>query len=959
MLGICTRNSLRIKDWKTVTIDCKKNIFDMAKGVKKIKWTGEGTVKSSLSIPNKKVTIDPDQHVGFTVGEWDEGVSEIDKRKSLTWMLQDKKAKTIIKQRILSGESKYTLKLTKNLCGPFEYYIEASISGTRDIKRETGLIVSGYCESKVVTSKWCTTKDGDDVRKSHVFSYGEAIYLSLNTEGLNGHKNLIVDVFRHVKLQTDPVIFTYTSVDVIDGEINLAILNTFSWYGKIQGIKEDEEFYVKVKDPSTGKYILDNNHNPEHGQFLHIKKKIVSREIKPPTNLTPLKVGKPDEKAERYEPCKFETITIDKTIVFDKGKSKKGAINPKGTVTKTIFFDFDVSTINAVGKTKLNNALQFLLENENANITVAGYACVIGKENYNQGLSQKRSDAVKKMFVDGGLDPKRILSKGYGEIQIQEGDKDYTVKSDDDKKGKDNVRHKDEKTYIEARRVDVSFDYTGHALTLYYEIIAPSQDKNVTIDITDFQNKSCFKEKNKHEKKIRVTSPEYSEKNGKEEKGSTMAFPVHSSLATWNVAPMQYIWPKYNLTKIAGAEKSMDSATIYNIHAHSCRYFSEEKYFTVIVKAYPDIKWSLEFFLNLTNDLGVKWMNMDPYEHKKLQERSGKMGAEKRWKQKDVSIGFSLKAKWNDDKQQKEFKHEYEGKFKKIYGLFSSLGALADGITEKTKGKVRSISPKGIPVSFVVKPPNMSLTGDWFLSHPKDNNAIIGADVTIGLHAKPLIGLEMTVDLLGAAIFTAAGVISGPVAIEVLEFYKKVQGQLKKGIEVGDEKNGLKASVDIYMDLIISNIITIETDFKFNTVGNAKDSKFEIKAENKLKVELKVGIKIKGEAVVAIIKVQAYFEASAAGEASVTFGHGINYDEKGLYYRPKLGFDGLNAEYVVKISASLAVKIAKDKHAAEETREGKYTVAEGNFKNVIPPFDVIEELEKLFGMSANIPLIKN
>jgi outer membrane protein OmpA-like peptidoglycan-associated protein len=929
----------------------------MAKGVKKIKWTGEGTVKSNMSKANAKVTIDPDQYVWFKVGEWDEGLPEADKRKSLTWILQDKKAKTIIKQKSLPADNKYGLKLSKNLCGSFEYYIEASLSGSRNSSKDTGLLVSGYCEPKITTSKWCTTNDGADVSKSHVFSYGEAVYLSVNTEGLNGSKNLIVDVFRHENLKTDPLIFTYTSVDVIDGEINLAMLNTFSWYGKIKGIKEDEEFYVKIKDPSTGNYIVDSKYNTELAKFLKIKKKIVSREVKPPTNLTPLKVGKPDEKTERYEPCKFETIAIDKTIIFDKGKSKKGAINPKGTITKTIFFDFDVSTINADGKTKLNNALQFLLENENANITVAGYACVIGKENYNQGLSQKRSDAVKKMFVDGGLDPKRILSKGYGEIQIQAGDKDYTVKSDDDKKGKDNLKHKDEKTYIEARRVDVSFDYTGHALTLFYEIIAPSHDKNVTIDITDFQNKACFREKSKHEKKIRVTSPEYDEKKGKEKKGDTMAFPVHSSLATWNVAPLQYIWPKYNLTTIAGAEKSMDSATIYNVHAHSCRYFSEEKYITVIVKAYPDIKWSLEFFLNLTNDLSVKWQNKNEFDVKGLQKKSGKIGAERRWKQKDASFGFSLKAKWDDEKQSKELKAEYETKFKKLYDVFNSLGALADGVTNKTKGTISSTSMKGVPASFVVKPPNLSFTGDWFLSHPKDNNAIIGTDVTIGLHAKPLIGLEVTIDLLGALAFGIGSV--GGVGPGVLKLYNEIQGQLKEGIKAGDEKNGLSASVDIYMDLIITSTITINTDINFNTAGKAKDSKVKLETDTKLKVELKVGIKIKGEAVVAVFKVQAYFEASAAGNASVTFGHGINYDEKGLYYRPKLGFDGLNAEYVVKVSATLAMKIAKDKKAVEETRGGDYEIAKGSIPNVIPPFDVIAELEQLFDMSANIPLIKN
>lgn len=36
-------------------------------------------------------------------------------------------------------------------------------------------------------------------------------------------------------------------------------------------------------------------------------------------------------------------------------------------------------------------------------MNLSGYACVIGRENYNKGLSQRRADVVKKFFVDGGL----------------------------------------------------------------------------------------------------------------------------------------------------------------------------------------------------------------------------------------------------------------------------------------------------------------------------------------------------------------------------------------------------------------------------------------------------------------------------------------------------------------------------------------------------------------------------
>ncbi|MDQ8011024.1 MAG: hypothetical protein REI96_01145 [Flavobacterium nitrogenifigens] len=246
------------------------------------------------------------------------------------------------------------------------------------------------------------------------------------------------------------------------------------------------------------------------------------------------------------------------------------------------------------------------------------------------------------------------------------------------------------------------------------------------------------------------------------------------------------------------------------------------------------------------------------------------------------------------------------------------------------------------------------------MSHPKDNKSIIGTDVKLTLNASPLIGLEITIDLLGAAVFVAGEVVSvGTAGPQALELYNKIQTKLKKGINFGDDKVGIKTSVDIYMDLIITGTISTTSEFKFNTAGKAKDSCFKLASEAKLKAELKVGIKIKGEAVIAVVKINAYFEASGAGSASVTFGHGIIYDDKGLYYQPKLGFDGLDIKYVVKVSASLAIKIAKEGVKIDEKKEGKHTFAEGEFIGFIPQFDVIKELEELFDMSANIPLIKN
>jgi outer membrane protein OmpA-like peptidoglycan-associated protein len=848
----------------------------MAKGVKKIKWTGEGVVKSNMSKANTKVTIVPDQYVWFKVGEWDEGLPEADKRKSLTWILQDKKAKTIIKQKSLPADNKYGLKLSKNLCGSFEYYIEASLSGSRNSSKDTGLIVSGYCEPKITTSKWCTTNDGDDVSKSHVFSYGEAVYLSVNTEGLNGSKNLIVDVFRHENLKTDPLIFTYTSVDVIDGEINLAMLNTFSWYGKIKGIKEDEEFYVKVKDPSTGNYIVDSKYNTELAKFLKIKKKIVSREVKPPTNLTPLKVGKPDEKAERYEPCKFETIAIDKTIVFEKGKKIQKVTHPKEAITKTVFFEIDSSLINAEGNTKVNNVLQFLLEHEHSTITIDGYACVIGKENYNNILSQKRSDAIKKMFINGGLEVQRIISKGHGEINAT-----------DDKMGRDNIKYKDKREYIDSRKVNISFVFNGHdAQTIVYETIAPSHNKNLTIDITEYQNKACFREKDKHQKKIMVSSPEYDKPLKKE--GVSLAFPVHSSLSVLNPAPMQYIWPKWNLTKIAGVEKSIDSATSYSINVHSCRYFSNDKNATVIVKAYPDIKWELafEFLVNVSN---YKASNMPKGNiFAKHQEKSRDAGY-KRWlmnKQGKVpiTIGVGLSAEWDDGKQKRSYTQEFE---KKIESIAKIIATATDILQNAINYAQSAAKATAIPVGFDIRYPKFTVVGKWYLEKTdKTSNVDVVGEVGFGFN--PLIGASVVIDIIGTTIAALSyGTTGNPAAAKMIN---KFRGGLDKlGAAVTFTATFYGELIIMIDALKISATKGIEMQGK-STIGGKMGATILLKIE--------IGGKLNNSTTKEILT----FKAAASLQGDSYFGGDfvINSDEKGLFIEPILKFSGVMIQGTVE-----------------------------------------------------------
>ena len=295
------------------------------KGVAKIRWSGKGNVDKSKSKPNVTLAVLPKNDIGFVVDKWFEATAEVEKNKNVTWILQDKERREIRSVQKGSKEE-FTLNIPNELCGPYSYYLEASLSGTIDRNNNTGLWIIGKCTPKIVSSKWSTSVDGEDVRKQQ-FKYGQIMYLNLTTEGLNGSKNLAIEVYQVIQdgggSKDDKLIFTYTSVDVIDGEVNLKIGNTANWFSYAK--TDLEGFYVKVKD-AFGKYVTDGK-DDIHARFLRLKKEQVKKPTESPTNNTPLKVGETTMNFLKYDACKYISFKDNKTTLFDEENLKKGKKN--------------------------------------------------------------------------------------------------------------------------------------------------------------------------------------------------------------------------------------------------------------------------------------------------------------------------------------------------------------------------------------------------------------------------------------------------------------------------------------------------------------------------------------------------------------------------------------------------------------------------------------------------------
>jgi OOP family OmpA-OmpF porin len=62
----------------------------------------------------------------------------------------------------------------------------------------------------------------------------------------------------------------------------------------------------------------------------------------------------------------------------------------------------------------LDQVFQLLKSKPDLSIIIEGHTDKVGRESYNKDLSLKRAEAVKKYFINLGVNANRIETKGYG-----------------------------------------------------------------------------------------------------------------------------------------------------------------------------------------------------------------------------------------------------------------------------------------------------------------------------------------------------------------------------------------------------------------------------------------------------------------------------------------------------------------------------------------------------------------
>jgi outer membrane protein OmpA-like peptidoglycan-associated protein len=93
-----------------------------------------------------------------------------------------------------------------------------------------------------------------------------------------------------------------------------------------------------------------------------------------------------------------------------------------------VLFDTGRAELSSGGARNLDALVQFLTDHPDRNIEIDGYTDSVGPDGYNQDLSQRRADSVKSTLVARGIDPSRIVTKGFG--------KEFPVASNADSAGR-------------------------------------------------------------------------------------------------------------------------------------------------------------------------------------------------------------------------------------------------------------------------------------------------------------------------------------------------------------------------------------------------------------------------------------------------------------------------------------------------------------------------------------------
>ncbi|MDR2275051.1 MAG: OmpA family protein [Sphingobacterium sp.] len=865
----------------------------MPRGVKQIALDANQWHMKNMTIPNGFV-LKGGVPVNFIVYAWLPDTTPVDKG-NVKWMLQDRNRNAIITKFPGTGYRLERFNISRKLSGSQQYYLEASLSGERDFKNPAGIYLRAWAPQLVISSKWSLNPDGPALGKTSI-EYGDDVVLYLNTEGLNGNQ-LIIDVYNRV-VGKNILVKTYINVPCEGGEVNYTIRDTSSWYSKTRDVAE-REFFITVKDQASKQIILDNKKDQYHARFLRIKGRKLTNNVAPPVNNTAGKIGQQPVNTKRYEPCGFKKIEINdgkRFLLFDEGKiGLKGMSSDGFSKSMSIHFDFNKWNITSGARSILNELAEYLFQNPYLPVELGAHTDVRGTDAFNDELSNKRAQSAVDYLINKGIDKRRISAKGYGKRALLHKGENVT-----------------EAQHAENRRVTIKFKiYENNAETILFETVSAGESvkKKIMFNIADYTSPAgCIHSNGKHQaaimKKIdsqRSPNSEWLTVTAGEKNDKKADDRIYSPMDNKLVA-FDYFIPHLQ------APKS------FFYYINSCRYFSDKNRPTVLVRAYSDIRWKFRFFVNMSSPLNLDWSNIPviSQRYENLKKTAQSLGKSYDEKTSGIDWGVELNADWNHNgtkyTKNDNYTLKFEGKIKDVFNLITSVRDITRALGTATGGKVRKMPFVGkIPLQVSILAPKFAIALEWYLAHGKKKNVEtnnLGTEFLLDVYSDPIIGLEITFDLLGLAVTAASVAATGnTVAADLFDY-------VRRWSEKGVKNKYAEVKLNMYLDAVFTG--TVSGGVKNGIINTASDQvQLEAQLETKIGVTLKAGIVTSAKAMF-LEYGKASVSAGMTADASVAIrgSYGFKWDSyKGLLFKPGLVLDPCVAKVAIFVQVGLSYKV--------------------------------------------------
>jgi peptidoglycan-associated lipoprotein len=105
----------------------------------------------------------------------------------------------------------------------------------------------------------------------------------------------------------------------------------------------------------------------------------------------------------------INNVTLDTVLVLDRlAKDVVFRLN-------NIYFELDKSEIRSDAARELDKLVELLNDNPEIKIEMSSHTDSIASREYNKGLSQRRAESTVNYLIKKGIDPERLVAKGYGE----------------------------------------------------------------------------------------------------------------------------------------------------------------------------------------------------------------------------------------------------------------------------------------------------------------------------------------------------------------------------------------------------------------------------------------------------------------------------------------------------------------------------------------------------------------